>query len=176
MRKKKHYHRGRRTKRGGKGRIVSTVVLIVSAFVFCFSAFQLYKIISGYSEGRGEYEDIRALALQGTEAVSYTHLESYITGMLRIREILDFWQYRNALDEGFEWKNVQSLIEKAKWQEFVHQVHVLASLWFDSGIRQQDVYKRQLRLRFSTVLEPRRIFLLFLTVSSHRCAARTAVM
>lgn len=67
MRKKKHYHRGRRTKRGGKGRIVSTVVLIVSAFVFCFSAFQLYKIISGYSEGRGEYEDIRALALQGTE-------------------------------------------------------------------------------------------------------------
>lgn len=64
-------------------------------------------------------------------------VESYITGMLRIREILDFWQYRNALDEGFEWKNVQSLIEKAKWQEFVHQVHVLASLWFDSGIRQQ---------------------------------------
>ncbi len=63
-------------------------------------------------------------------------VESYLTGMLRIREILDFWQFQKLLDENFHWKAITELVEKVKWQEFVNQVIVLATLWLEDGVRQ----------------------------------------
>ncbi len=58
---KKRYHRGRRPKR--KGGIVSTIILIVAICVFIFSAFQLYKIFSGYHKGESEYDDLAKIAI-----------------------------------------------------------------------------------------------------------------
>ena len=67
MSEKKHYHRGRRRtgrkKSGGKGRIVSNIILILAVLVFCVSAFQLFRILSGYHEGRKEYDEVKALAV-----------------------------------------------------------------------------------------------------------------
>lgn len=64
-------------------------------------------------------------------------VESYVTGMLKVRGILDFWQFRKLLDESFRWKAMTEVVEKVKWQEFVNQVMVLATLWFEDGVRQQ---------------------------------------
>ena len=64
-------------------------------------------------------------------------VESYVMGNLKIREILDFWQFQKLLDETFHWKIAAELIEKAGWQEFVKQAGVLAVLWFGEGVRQQ---------------------------------------
>lgn len=67
MSEKKHYHRGRRRtgrkKSGGKGRIVSNIILILAVLVFCVSAFQFFRILSGYHEGRKEYDEVKALAV-----------------------------------------------------------------------------------------------------------------
>lgn len=92
MGERKHYHRGRRkpvsekrtamrdedTKRtnstgsrskrkkkksAGKGRLISNIVLVVAIIVFCVSGFQLYRIISGYQEGRQEYDQVREMAV-----------------------------------------------------------------------------------------------------------------
>ena len=64
-------------------------------------------------------------------------VELYLTGVLKIRDILEFWLFRNVLDEAFPWKAARDLLEKAKWTEFVHQAEVLSSLWFEEGVRQQ---------------------------------------
>ncbi len=64
-------------------------------------------------------------------------VELYLTGVLKIRDILEFWLFRKVLDEAFPWKAVKELMEKAKWTEFVHQAEVLSSLWFEEGVRQQ---------------------------------------
>lgn len=90
MSEKKHYHRGRRrsstlsgsrgnsghdrdrTKRKAKGsrkgRIVSNIVLAVAILVFCVSAFQLFRILSGYYEGRKEYDEVKELAITEEES------------------------------------------------------------------------------------------------------------
>ena len=59
----KHYHRGRKKKKKKAG-IVSTIILIVALAVFCFSAFQLFKILKGYYDGRSEYDKVRKLAVE----------------------------------------------------------------------------------------------------------------
>ncbi len=64
-------------------------------------------------------------------------VELYLTGVLKIRDILEFWLFQKVLDEGFPWKAVKELMEKARWTEFIHQAGVLASLWFEEGVRQQ---------------------------------------
>lgn len=64
-------------------------------------------------------------------------VEAYLTGMLRIRQILDFWQFQKLLDDSFHWKAVTELVEKVRWQEFVNQIIVLATLWFEDGVRQE---------------------------------------
>ncbi|MDO4313895.1 MAG: class B sortase [Eubacteriales bacterium] len=65
MAEKKRYHRGRRGRRKkGKGGIISTIILIVAVIVFCFSAFQLYRIFSGYHKGQKEYDQVRELAVE----------------------------------------------------------------------------------------------------------------
>lgn len=63
--------------------------------------------------------------------------ELYLTGMLKIRDVLEYWLFRNVLDEQFPWKSVNELMEKAKWTEFVHQIDVLSTLWFEEGVRLQ---------------------------------------
>lgn len=91
MGEKKHYHRGRRKSkkqkisrkqeinenaleenrnpgsRRKKANIVSTIVLIIAAAVFCVSAFQLYKIFSGYQKGKKEYDKIKELAVENSK-------------------------------------------------------------------------------------------------------------
>lgn len=62
MAEKKRYHRGRRKKKTAGG-IISTIILIVALAVFAVSAFQLWKILGGYHEGRSEYEEITELAV-----------------------------------------------------------------------------------------------------------------
>lgn len=46
-----------------KSSIFSTIVLVVAICVFCFSAFQLYKIFSSYKKGNDEYDKIKNLAI-----------------------------------------------------------------------------------------------------------------
>ena len=58
---RKKYHRGRRKKR--KGGIVSTIILIIALIVFTVSAFQLFRIYSGYHKGEVEYEDLSDIAI-----------------------------------------------------------------------------------------------------------------
>lgn len=53
--KRKRYHRGRRKK---KGRILSSLILIIAIIVFCFSGFQLFQIIKGYKDGEKEYNQL----------------------------------------------------------------------------------------------------------------------
>ncbi len=56
-------HRGRRKSSGGG--FLTLLLFVIALCVFCFSAFQLYRILGGYQKGRKEYDDIRDLALKG---------------------------------------------------------------------------------------------------------------
>lgn len=56
-------HRGRRKKKN-KGSFPVFFILIIAIAVFCVSAFQLFKIVKGYMDGSGEYEEIQSLALE----------------------------------------------------------------------------------------------------------------
>ena len=59
----KKYHRGRK-KAKKKGSLVLNLILILALIVFAVSAFQLFQIVKGYMDGRGEYEGIRELAIE----------------------------------------------------------------------------------------------------------------
>ncbi len=59
-------HRGRRKKK--KRHVLSSIVLIVALAVFCVSAYNLVKYAKGYLEGRGEYNDVRDLAIEEEES------------------------------------------------------------------------------------------------------------
>ena len=54
-------------KNGRKGRLVSNIILVVAIIVFCVSAFQLFRILSGYYEGRKEYDEVKELAVTEEE-------------------------------------------------------------------------------------------------------------
>lgn len=89
MSKKKHYHRGRRRPSAGsgsrkktgssKGRMISNVILVIAVIVFCVSAFQLFRIISGYYEGRKEYDKVREMAVTEKETGSGEEKETQFT-------------------------------------------------------------------------------------------------
>lgn len=64
-------------------------------------------------------------------------VESYITGMLKIRTILDFWKFQKNLSDSFRRDIPAEYVAKAGWEEFVHQTDVLAGLWFEEGVRQE---------------------------------------
>lgn len=57
----------RKKKKKGIGNIISTIVLLIALAVFAYSAFQLYQIFHGYSEGQNEYEEVIALAIEGND-------------------------------------------------------------------------------------------------------------
>lgn len=59
---KRKYHRGRRRKQ--KSSIISNMILVIAIIVFCVSAFQLFRIMKGYYDGRSEYDKIRDLAIE----------------------------------------------------------------------------------------------------------------
>lgn len=58
-------HRGRRRKK--KGSVLANLILVIAVAVFCVSAFMLARYAKGYMAGRGEYDDIRKLAVEGDE-------------------------------------------------------------------------------------------------------------
>lgn len=55
--------RRRHRRRKKKGSVLSTLILIVALGVFCFSAFELYKIFSSYKKGNDEYDKIKDIAI-----------------------------------------------------------------------------------------------------------------
>ena len=55
--------RKKRKNRKRKNSILSTLILVVACRVFCYSAFQLYKIFSSYKKGDDEYKEIRNIAV-----------------------------------------------------------------------------------------------------------------
>ncbi|MDO4474355.1 MAG: class B sortase [Eubacteriales bacterium] len=70
----KKYHRGRRKGRGyGKKNpqrragVMSTIVFVIALAVFAFSAFQLFRIFSGYHKGQEVYDEVRDLAVQTSD-------------------------------------------------------------------------------------------------------------
>ena len=69
----KKYHRGRRRgrssgrrKTGRKSGVFSTIIFIIALAVFAFSAFQLFRIFSGYQKGQKVYDEVRDLAIQSS--------------------------------------------------------------------------------------------------------------
>ncbi len=60
--------KSKKAKGSRKGRIVSNIVLAVAILVFCVSAFQLFRILSGYYEGRKEYDEVKELAITEEES------------------------------------------------------------------------------------------------------------
>lgn len=76
-RKKKNAPAKKKKKGSRAGRVVSNLILIVAVLVFCVSAFQLFRILSGYYEGRKEYDKVRELAItegktEGEEEPTFT--------------------------------------------------------------------------------------------------------
>ncbi|HCT91181.1 MAG TPA: hypothetical protein DF613_07365 [Lachnospiraceae bacterium] len=64
-------------------------------------------------------------------------VEFYLAGDLRIRDVLDFWQYQRAAEDVVQSKKVKDFFQRVKWQEFVHQMGLLATLWFGDGAARQ---------------------------------------
>lgn len=64
-------------------------------------------------------------------------VEQYLAGALKVREIVDFRQYKESLNEEFRQKEVKDILTKLKWQEFAGQMNVLCELWFGEGVRQE---------------------------------------
>ncbi len=107
----------------------------------------IYKYLTRSAKKAQRVEGLRYLyALREEEEYLYRIgrlVNDYITGDLKIRTILDFWQYITHIEEGFPWSAVEEVLEKAKLVKFVDQVQILASLWF--GSRQE----REIRLALS---------------------------
>lgn len=51
-----------KSKKGGIGRVISSIILVIALAVICYSGYQLYTIFKGYHDGRSEYEKIREIA------------------------------------------------------------------------------------------------------------------
>lgn len=67
MRETGKYRKKRSRRRKSSGSVLTTIVLIVAIAVFCFSAFQLFRIFSSYKKGNDEYAKIQDLAVKAKE-------------------------------------------------------------------------------------------------------------
>lgn len=67
MRETGKYRKKRSRRRKSSGSVLTTIVLIVAIAVFCFSAFQLFRIFSSYKKGNDEYAKIQDLAVKVKE-------------------------------------------------------------------------------------------------------------
>lgn len=86
----------------------------------------------------GNYHSIHTLSEEDAYLYQVGKMvESYLAGDLKIRDILDFWQFQKALEETVQSKKVKDFFQRIKWQEFVHQVELLATLWFGDGAARQ---------------------------------------
>ena len=56
--------------------------------------------------------------------------ESYIRGIIRVREILDFWLFMGQQGEDFQWKEAKEFRKKMGLEEFACQIEILCDLWF----------------------------------------------
>lgn len=56
--------------------------------------------------------------------------ESYIRGMIRVREVLDFWLFMERQGEDFQWKEAKEFRKKMQLDEFTCQIEILCDLWF----------------------------------------------
>lgn len=73
-------------------------------------------------------------------------VEMYITGRLKVRDIMDLWQYQKLLGERFRWKSVNEALGRAVWQKFADQINVLAALWFGREANADEQYGLALEL------------------------------
>lgn len=64
-------------------------------------------------------------------------VEKYIRGELKVRDIMDIWQYRKKIGKEFQWDIVHDVLEKAKLQGFAQQVEILSDLWFGGKTDQE---------------------------------------
>lgn len=67
MRETGKYRKKRSRRRKSSGSVLTTIVLIVAIAVFCFSAFQLFRIFSSYKKGNDEYAKIQDFAVKAKE-------------------------------------------------------------------------------------------------------------
>lgn len=58
-------------------------------------------------------------------------VEQYIRGELKIRDIMEIWQYRKKNTENFQKEKIRDQLEKAGLLKFAGQIDVLARMWFD---------------------------------------------
>ncbi len=58
---RKRHHRGRRKR---KSNLLSNLILIIAVAVLLFSGYQLYKILSEYSTGEGEYQNLQDMVIR----------------------------------------------------------------------------------------------------------------
>lgn len=66
-REKRRHHRGRRKKKQKKN-IFYNIILIAAVIVFVVSAFQLFRIVKGYMDGRSEYEKVKDVAVENSDS------------------------------------------------------------------------------------------------------------
>lgn len=93
--RKRELHRRRmkeQERRRGRGRkkkssVLSTIILIMAVCVFCFSAFELYKIFSSYKKGDDEYENIQNLAIKVEKPKDGEKEEKIVIDFAKLREI-----------------------------------------------------------------------------------------
>lgn len=77
------------------------------------------------------YQYIHVLGRQEEYVYRYGRLvEAYIVGELKIRLVMNVWQYEQRLGENFPREMLQDLWKKAQLSEFVKQVKLLSQLWF----------------------------------------------
>lgn len=58
-------------------------------------------------------------------------VELYVRKLLKIRDILDYWQFFRTLDDVFKWEFARDFLQKAKFIEFADQIYNLARMWFE---------------------------------------------
>lgn len=85
MRAEGKYHKRRKKKGKQKSSLLSTIVLIAAICVFCFSAFQLYKIFSSYKKGDDAYEKIQDVAIKQEKTADGE--EKFTVDFDKLREI-----------------------------------------------------------------------------------------
>lgn len=120
-------------------RVPGIRVVFYSAMPIANNAVKQYfpKHVRNYRH-MDKYKSIHSLSKEEEYLYRIGRLvESYITGGLKVREILDFWQFQKLLDDNFHGDMPAEAAAKAGWNEFVHQVNVLAALWLEDGVRQE---------------------------------------
>lgn len=77
------------------------------------------------------YRHIHFLGKEEEYVYRYGRLmEAYVRGELKIRRILNVWQYEKIFGKRVRKETADDILKKAKLAEFVKQVKILSKLWF----------------------------------------------